>query len=51
MTSRLMVAENMPRFLRWGIDLVQDAGHVPDKAHVQHPVRLVQHHGLHLCPA
>ena len=26
---------------------VQDAGHVLDKSHVQHPVRLVQHHGLH----
>ena len=29
-------------------DLVQNAGHIVDKAHVQHPVRLVQHHGLHL---
>ena len=47
MTSREMVAENMPRFFRCG-DLVQNAGHVVDKAHVQHPVRLVQHHGLHL---
>ena len=27
--------------------LVQQAGHIVDEAHVQHPVRLVQHHGLH----
>ena len=27
---------------------VQDAGHIPDKAHVQHAVGLVQHHRLHL---
>ena len=26
-------------------DLVQDAGHIVDEAHVQHPVGLVQHHG------
>ena len=30
---------------------VQDAGHVPDEAHVQHPVGLVQHHRLHLVQA
>ena len=30
------------------LELVQDAGHVPHEAHVQHPVCLVQHHGLHL---
>ena len=28
--------------------LVQNVGHIPDKAHVQHPVGLVQHHRLHL---
>jgi hypothetical protein len=28
------------------VHLVQQAGHVMDEAHVQHPVRLVQHHGL-----
>ena len=30
---------------------VQNVGHVPDKAHIQHPVGLVQHHGLHLVQA
>ena len=30
---------------------VQDPGHVPDKAHIQHPVGLVQHHRLHLVQA
>ena len=29
-------------------DLVQNPGHIVDKAHVQHTVRLVQDHGLHL---
>ena len=28
------------------VHLVQQPGHIVDKAHVQHPVRLVQHHGL-----
>ena len=27
---------------------IQNVGHVPDEAHVQHPVGLVQHHGLDL---
>ena len=27
---------------------IQNVGHVPDEAHVQHPVGLVQHYGLHL---
>ena len=31
-----------------GLDLVQNPGHVVDEAHIQHPVGLVQHHGLHL---
>ena len=30
---------------------VQDTGDILDKAHVQHPIRLVQHHGLHLVQA
>ncbi len=50
MTSREMVAENRPRFRRWGI-LLEDVGDILDKAHVQHPVGLVQHHGLHLVQA
>ena len=50
MTSREMVAENRPRLRRLGHQ-VQDAGHVLDKAHIQHPVGLVQHHGLHLIQA
>ena len=29
-------------------DLVQNAGNIVDKAHIQHPVRLVQHHGSHI---
>ena len=32
-------------------DLLQDVGDILDKAHVQHPVGLVQHHGLHLVQA
>ena len=28
------------------VHLVQQAGHIVDEAHVQHPVRLVQHYGL-----
>ena len=47
MTSREMVAENSTQVLPVG-HLVQNAGHVLDKAHVQHPVGLVQHHGLDL---
>ena len=27
---------------------VQNVGHIPDEAHIQHPVGLVQHHSLHL---
>ena len=32
-------------------DLFEDAGDVFDKAHVQHPVGLVQHYGFHLVQA
>ena len=35
-----------PQILPAG-DLVQNPGHIVDKAHVQHPIRLVQYHGLH----
>ena len=47
MTSWEMVAENRPRFFRF-LTFSMMPGHVLEKAHVQHPVRLVQHHGLDL---
>ena len=36
-----------PQILPVG-DLVQYPPHIVDKAHIQHPVRLIQHHGGHL---